>query len=253
MSYAKLKVSGSEPLIVTPNHPVYARRKQYDSKKTITLGEPEWVPACQLTSEHLVAYRIDTPSLPEEFITEAEAWAVGRWLADGSVDLTKSNPRLFFSIGKGKEELAREMLNRLPYEIYENKPHPTATNFCFTSHQFYALIKDAGIGAGNKKLPSYVFHLPFCLQKALLDGYISGDGYIRTRNGIKEVSASTVSRELAYGIARLFRNVYHCAASISIGHLRTGNIQGRKINPNYQCYTVYAYPNGKYQRGQFCC
>ena len=38
----------------------------------------------------------------------------------------------------------------LPYAVYENKPHATATNFCFTSKEFYSLIADAGIGAGNK-------------------------------------------------------------------------------------------------------
>ena len=69
------------------------------------------------TKNHLIGYRIDIPSLPDDFISEAEAWAVGRWIADGSVDLKKSNPRMFFSIGKGKEETARMMLKKLPYTV----------------------------------------------------------------------------------------------------------------------------------------
>jgi len=241
----KLNVKGSEDLVVTPSHPFYARKKIRYGKSICGFSEPEWIPAEKLTSNHLIAYGIDRPSLPDDFMTEAEAWAVGRWLADGSVDLKKSNPRMFFSIGIGKEELAREMLNRLPYVVYENKPHPTATNFCFTSHQFYAFIADAGIGAGNKKVPSYVFQLPIRLQKAVLDGYISGDGYIRVRNGITELSASTISRELTYGIARLIRNVYNVAATINIVRPKVGNIDGRDIIPTHIVFQIYAFPGAQ--------
>ena len=234
----KLNVCGGESLVVTPNHPILAIRKEYKGKSVIGHTYPEWFPAERLTDKHLIGYRLDKPSLPDDFMTESEAWAVGRWIADGSVDLTKSNPRMFFSIGIGKEENARKHLYRLPYDIHENKPHPTATNFCFTSHEFYALISDAGIGAGNKKIPSYVFQLPFSLQKAVLEGYISGDGYIRHRGNCTELAASTASKELAYGIARLIRNVYRTASNISVRHIRDGNIDGRTLNANYPSYSI---------------
>ena len=160
-----------------------------------------------------------------------------------SVDLKKSNPRMFFSVGEGKEELARDMLGRLPYNIYENKPHPTATNFCFTSKEFYSLIAEAGIGAANKRVPPYAFQMPFNLQKALLDGYISGDGYIRKRGRGRELSCCTSSRELSYGIARLIRNVYRVPVGVSTGKQGVGCINGREIRPNYLAYTLYAYPD----------
>ncbi|MDO5456586.1 MAG: DNA cytosine methyltransferase, partial [Eubacteriales bacterium] len=246
----RLRVQGSEEIIVTPNHPFYAMRKIRGKKRNGILGlsGPEWVPAGELTKDHLVAFCMDHPTLPEDFISEAEAWAVGRWIADGSVDLTKSNPRMFFSIGIGKEELAREMLGRLPYAIYENKPHPTATNFCFTSKEFYALIADAGKGAGNKRVPPYVFQLPMNLQKAVLDGYVSGDGHIRVRDCGRELCAATASRELAYGVARLIRNVYHVAAGLSVRDIKCGNIQGREIVANYPSYQVTAYLDSKSQQ-----
>ena len=248
----RIRFQGSEDLIVTPNHPVYAVRKIRGKKREGILGltGPEWIPAGDLTIDHLVAYGLDQPSLPDDFISEAEAWAVGRWTADGSVDLKKSNPRMFFSIGIGKEELAREKLGRLPYAIYENKPHPTATNFCFTSKEFYALIADAGRGAGNKRVPPYVFQLPINLQKEVLEGYISGDGYIRERDHGRELCAGTASRELAYGIARLIRNVYHVAAGISVQKAKGGNIQGREIVPNYPIYQVFASLDSKSRKTQ---
>lgn len=38
----------------------------------------------------MIGYVLDTPDEKfSDFITEAEAWAIGRWLADGSVDLKK--------------------------------------------------------------------------------------------------------------------------------------------------------------------
>ncbi len=236
----KLRVSGSEDTLVTPNHPFLAVKKIYSGKKIVGITEPEWIPTEKLTDKHLIGYRIDKPVLPENFITKYEAWAVGRWIADGSVDLKKSNPRMFFSIGIGKEADARENLNMLPYTVYENKPHPTATNFCFTSHEFYALISDAGTGAGNKRVPPYVFQLPFSLQKAVLNGYLSGDGYIRQRGNCIELSASTASRELAYGISRLIRNVYRVAANISVRTIKPGRINGRELRVNYPCYTIEA-------------
>jgi site-specific DNA-cytosine methylase/intein/homing endonuclease len=236
----KLKVGGSEELLVTPNHPFLTIKKKYSGASIVGLTSPEWTPACELTNKHLVGYRIDTPTLPENFMTEDEAWAVGRWIADGSVDLKKSNPRMFFSIGIGKEAEARKHLGNLPYAMYENKPHSTATNFCFTSHEFYAFIADAGKGAGNKKVPAYVFQLPFRLQRAALEGYISGDGYVRQRGNQIEASAVTASRELAYGIARLIRNVYRVAASISVTRPKAGNINGRELKVNYPSYIIYA-------------
>ena len=137
------------------------------------------------------------------------------------------------------------MLEKLPYTVYENKPHPTATNFCFTSHEFYTLIADAGRGAGNKRIPSFVFQLPFTLQKIVLEGYLSGDGYIRSRNKGTELAASTASRELAYGISRLIRNVYKTAVNISVSQPKESIIEGRVLHPNYPTYSIYATLNGK--------
>jgi len=244
----KVKVSGSEDILVTRNHPFLAIQKIYSGKSIVGTTKPEWVSAEQLTNQHLIGYRIDTPTLPENFMTEAEAWAVGRWLADGSVDLTKSNPRMFFSIGVGKENDARAHLSRLPYDIHENVPHPMATNFCFTSHEFYAFISDAGIGAGNKKVPSYVFQLPIRLQKNVLEGYLSGDGYLRTRRKNVELAASTASRELAYGISRLIRNVYRSATNISVREPKTKQICGREIHANYPVYCINASLSNKVTR-----
>ena len=235
----KVHVSGGEDIVCTENHPFYVREKIYTGNIR-SISEPKWVCAGELTKNHLVAYRLDEPSLPENFISKEEAWALGRYIADGSVDLKKNTPRIFISVGDYKIDEAREHLYKLPYDIYENKPHSTATNFVFSSSQFYSLVSKVGIGAGNKQIPPFVFELPISLQKEVLNGYCCGDGYIRNRGNTKELTASTASRVLAYGVARLIRNVYHIAANISVYPPKNGCINGRILKANYPNYVINA-------------
>ena len=239
----KVRVSGGEDLTVTPNHPFYVREKVYtnnNTKQGRVITDPKWIRADELTPNLLVGYLIDKPTLPDDFISRDEAWAIGRWIADGSVDLSKSNPRIFISCGVKKAELMRERLSMLKYDIHENHPHPTAINFAFTSSDFYALISQVGCGAGNKKIPQYVFELPRDLQREVLQGYIDGDGHVRQRGKCIEVVANTASRELAYGVARLIRDVYGVAANITRREAKDGKIGNREIHANYPSYAVTA-------------
>ena len=237
----KVKVSGGEDLTVTPNHPFYVREKIYvNAAKKRIFSEPTWIRADELTKNHLVGYLIDKPTLPDDFISSDEAWAIGRWIADGSVDLSKSSQRIFISCGLKKADATRKRLNMLKYNIHENHPHPTAINFAFTSNDFYALISQVGCGAGNKKIPQYVFELPRDLQREVLQGYIDGDGYVRQRGKCIELTANTASRELAYGVARLIRDVYGVAANITRREAKDGKIGDRVIHANYPSYAVTA-------------
>lgn len=249
-----LKISGGEDLTVTENHPFYARLKHYTNSNSYNgriVDPPKWTKAGELTENHLIGYRLDTPNLPDNFITEDEAWAIGRWLADGSLDLKRGNPRIFISAGNNKIDDTREHLNKLPYNIHENRVHATAINFTFTSREFYSLISDANTGAGYKRVPNYVFSLPHNLQKVVLDGYISGDGYIRNRGNGIELSASTASRELAYGIARLIRNSYHVSANISRKEPKNSCIDGREIKANFPSYQITASITNKVSQSIF--
>jgi len=239
----RLNVSGAEDIICTPNHPLYVIEKEYadvERKWGRSFTEPRWEAAGNLNNRCMVAYKLDVPTLPENFITEDEAWALGRYIADGSVDLNRGTPRIFISVGNAKLDEAREHLHRLPYEIHENAPHATVTNMVFTSQEFYNLVASVGKGAGNKCVPPFVFDLPTALQRCVLEGYISGDGYIRKRGKGTELCCSTASRELAYGVARMIRNVYQVGANISVNKPKDGTIEGRAIKANYPCYCVTA-------------
>lgn len=248
----RLKVSGAEDIICTPNHPLYIMEKVYANagkKQGRSFTEPRWEAAGNLNDRCMVAYKLDEPTLPDNFITPDEAWALGRYMADGSVDLNRGTPRIFISVGNAKLEEAREHLHRLPYQIHENAPHATATNMVFSSQEFYNLVSGVGKGAGNKRVPPFVFDLPFSLQKCVLNGYISGDGYIRERGKCRELCCVTASRELAYGIARMIRNVYRVGANISVRKPKDGRMGGRIIKANYPCYCVTAALTNKNNTG----
>ena len=87
------------------------------------------------------------------------------------------------------------------------------------------------------------------MQKCVLNGYISGDGYIRERGKCRELCCVTASRELAYGIARMIRNVYRVGANISVRKPKDGRMGGRIIKANYPCYCVTAALTNKNSTG----
>lgn len=234
----KVTAMGAETLVVTPNHPFYARvdlhNKKNPSKREFTA--PEWTPAGNLTLNHYIGYRVDEEGT--QSIGMENAYAVGRWLADGSVAIRSSKThtgrrggqkaRIFISTGlKKRGKLAKE-LSRLAYRINESTIGDYAINFTFTSDAFFELIKDCGKGARNKKVPQYAYSLIKEEQEELLRGYLDGDGHMHRAN---EMTYSSSSKELAMGIARLVRNVYH--RGVSIRFVKGGGkveICGRMVN-----------------------
>ena len=247
----ELKARGAFSTKVTANHPFYVRVKTHKGPIPI-ISEPMWVPAKNLTKDHMVGYRLDVPDLPEDFISEIDAWILGRWLADGSVDLKKSNPRIFISVGEKKVEDVRKKLSESSYGIHENRVHSTAVNFTFTSYEFYGYIAEAGIGASNKRVPGFVFRLPYHLQKCVLDGYISGDGSMSKNTcGSYRVNAGSSSRELMTGIARLVRNIYHIPVSFYVGMPKNPTIDGRSLTVNHPVYSIEYTIDAKYTTAYF--
>ena len=233
----KLQVCGAETITVTPRHPFWVKQKE-ESKA----GLASWKCAEELRRGDWIAYRTD--GFGEKTIGKPFAYAVGRWLADGSIVQRDSHHngsrggqryRIFISTGYKKFSLLKEELSKLPYIISENKMKH-AVNFTFSSDYFAKLIESCGKGALNKRLPEYVFQLPFEEQKELLRGYLDGDGYLRRKN---EVSCCTASRHLAYGLARLVRNVYHVGCGISYSPPRKCVVIENRIVKSRGAYNCY--------------
>ena len=80
---------------------------------------------------------------------------------------------------------------------------------------FQDFCKEFGNGALNKCIPSWIIDLPKNKLQAFFNGYISGDGHIRERSGVKQIMFSTVSETLFLGMqqiaAKLFGSLFTCS------------------------------------------
>lgn len=238
---------GTEPLTVTPNHPFWVRHGLHTQPRSFSA--PSWVSAGEIKRNDWIAYKTD--GYGDLSIGLPFAYAVGRWLADGSiVDRGKAYNgskggqrfRIFISTGYKKYDSLKAELSKLPYNICENKMKH-AINFTFTSNEFAEIISSCGKGAKNKKLPSWIFELTYQEQKEVLRGYIDGDGYMRREN---QVTFTTISKHLAYGMARLIRNVYHVGCSIVAKKAKENMvIEGRKVNAQKSYNGYFCIPCGK--------
>ena len=247
-----LRVMGADAIAVTPNHPFYARTKANGK-----FSAPEWMPAGLLAGDCYIAYRIDEPGTKS--IGLANAYAVGRWLADGSVALRDERThngscggqraRIFISTGWKKHDSLAKELARLPFSVGESKVKDYAVNFTFTSDAFYSLIRDCGKGARNKVVPEYVYSLVPEEQKELLRGYLDGDGCVHRRT---EMTYSSSSRALAMGIARLVRNVYRRGVSMRfVKGAGTIEIDGRTVKAHDSWSCSFSPCEKKNKNGSF--
>ena len=238
----KVHFSGGEDLIVTPNHPFYARKKVDKIKKgkrVITYTDPEWIPAIELTNKHMLASVLDIPTMDVKLDADT-LWLVGRYIALGSVSTNRSNPRIYLSYGRCGFEKTKEILSKTAYKFYENKSYKNS-RYTFTSADFYFYIKNAGSGVGNKRIPSYIFELPLPLQKCVLDGFLSSNKDFS--EGKPTITITTASRLLAHSLVQLIKNVYETSANIVVIDKDKLNsqdkvIQGHKITHNHSSYKV---------------
>jgi intein/homing endonuclease len=128
---------------------------------------------------------------------------LGYYLADGFCSSVVN-----FAFGKKKTQHSRDLIEalkklKIPYSVLPSKaPGVTAGS------KVLALVLERLVGTGSheKRIPGFVFNAPEEFQKALIKAYWKTDGRIRIRgkNSLMCV-ATTVSRELAYGLQYLLK------------------------------------------------
>lgn len=224
-STVSVNAQGVPALTLTPTHKVWAKQVgpvNYPRTKAVKT-EPDWVEAVNLNHcyVNLKLPEVETPSETSDLIW----WIVGRWIADGHIDLRNV---AHISCGSHKME---ELLNTIG-DIAGNArcPGPTCFQVPLKDRDFRIrnIIKHCGNLAHNKKLPAEAFSLPKELAASLLAGYLSGDGYYLAERNRWYVSS--VSRELLLGLKFLVQRVYGCVASIHKARgPRTKEIQGRVV------------------------
>jgi pyruvate formate lyase activating enzyme len=97
-----------------------------------------------------------------------------------------------------------------------------------------------GTGASGKQVPAQLLDAPLDVARAFLDAYVSGDGH-RYRSG--KVSVTTVSHQLAHGVATLALKLGFLPSLYRKQFDGSGLIQGRTVQRQPSQYCVVWYEN----------
>ncbi len=224
-----IECSGFKDTITTENHPFYCVSVNNKVK-----SEPYWKSASKLTNSDYIGMAINKNSYNKLSLTNSECWLLGRYIADGHIDVQKRsgrinsyNSKIILSIGSNKVDSVKEILVDFNPTIHY---HNTNTfRFIITSKRLTDIIQNYNFGrySYNKEVPSIIQDLPKDKLKLFLDGYESGDGY--ESNDL--VTCSTVSENLCFGIAICAYKVYGSIVGYSfIKKPKTTVIEGRTVN-----------------------
>ena len=257
-----VKVMGAPEFVTTVEHPFYVRikgrtwnndRRSYDR----TWSAPEWVPAGDLTPDHFVGFQIDARDESVPTLGTGLAHLIGRWLGDGWTRTAKRTSPIIGRRGsrvnsrwhqvyiccahQEADELA-EVIRRAGFKPKVSESARTVTKFRINSRALAALLSEFGGGAAGKRVPGWVYRLSREDQAALWAGWRDSDGYI-AENGTQKVT--TVSEELAHGMARVARNAFHRAVSVHHSPMpSTCVIESRTVNQRDQ-YQVVLPPSNR--------
>lgn len=258
-----LRGHGHPDFRVSPEHPIYARRRdlRWDNgirRDLPAYGKPEWAPASTLgPGTYRYQYEdgrragltggwywatprafpaMDVPPIGGRShpIDPALMWLAGRYLGDGWTRITKQRAELVITCGKHEADRLRRLLDRWPRKgaraaagemAWHERDTTTAYQFA-TDHRGLVewLREHFGHRAEAKGLPAWALGMAEDLRLALLEGYLSADGCLVGNR----VDCTTVSKALAFGLKAL---------AVSLGHVptvytgkNTAVIAGRAVN-----------------------
>lgn len=256
----ELKVQGSPTTLITEEHPVYVREmfRTYNTengKRTNrrNWSEPKWIEAKDLKEGvHFVGMSENNNASNPRNITKEEAWLIGRYVADGYIRNNKRNGRensynnqVIYCIGKSKLSEFKQNVRGYYVGISEDS---TVYKGRIINERLTELCLEAGRGSENKRVPGYILDLPNDLLETFLEGYLSGDGCV-----IKGVyQATSVSRQLTYGLGQVVQKLYKTPYSITYTKRpKTTVIEGRTVNQRDTWMIRFRKENRKQQDGVY--
>ncbi|MBQ2397781.1 MAG: PHP domain-containing protein [Bacteroidales bacterium] len=253
-----LKVMGSELIEVTNNHPFLIRKHvgrmytkkgdKYTSIRKFT--EPYWEQVENLVKGDFIGQPVNNKSvLPSgnlDFDNEDFWWIVGRYIGDG---WTRIQPKglnhgqsyhTFICCNKNNEE-DKEIEDKLRHLFHYTKTIEKSTyRFDISSKSLYSFLQEFGKYAYGKHLTDTIINLPVDKLKKFLEGYFSADGY-KLKNRTQQ-SATSISRNLIYGIQQCVHKVYKIPTTIV--HCKKENMlnsilaDGREIKHKHDIYIL---------------
>lgn len=177
---------------------------------------------------------------------------LGYYCAEGSIVADKERPNSFnisFSFSKQETALANRVVELLQicFGVAARLVNRQTTMAVSVRKSSLAVLFKiiAGERSTKKRVPEMFFHAPQEVVKAFLNAYVQGDGH-RLENG--KVSSTTVSKDLAYGIAWLALKCGYFPSIYDAPMTEMGTIQGRSVRRAPHQYTVVWYENSSVQR-----
>lgn len=182
-------------------------------------------------------------------LTEEFARLLGYYCAEGCVVPSKGrvhSGNVVLAFGKHETELMKDAASLLE-AVFGTRPSITrrVTSLGVSVSKASVAAVFEALAGGNsraKHVPTPLFEAPRQVVQAFLDGYVAGDGY-RAPNG--SITISTVSEELAWGVAWLVKKLGHIPAFHQYRNYAKRTLLGRSIKQAGETFVVRWYPDGQ--------
>ena len=240
-------VSPFNSFIITPNHPVFAVKREWMKKsrkanslckwlkvdrKELFSAEPVWIDACDISEgDYLIfvppAYSADIPYLTEDLMK-----LFGYYLAEGYIGANSSVVAFAFNRNeKGNIRELKTLISRITGKKPTVRIRKNVAEVYICSRKLVRLLKRyCGSLARNKKISEEIIGLPSKKQLKLFLTYFKGDGnkYTRRPGNSETYRSTTVSKHLAIQIQQILaRNGIF--ASIRKSSRKSHLIENREI------------------------
>lgn len=242
-----IDAGGVSGLTVTPDHKLWTRTcdlLKSHFKQQAMQSNPQWIEAKDLKNQYV---NFQLPPTEESELTESEWWIVGRWLADGHLATgTTGRTSLHISVGSHKIEEFMQFAGNRAGTTHQTGNTCVQVRIKDPDRKLRKILDGCGKKAYEKQIPPSAFRLPREQAKALLDGFLSGDGhYLRKR---KRWTSSSTSKKLLLGVQALVLRVYGVTSALYRGKPdRQTIIQGRVVNCHQEW--ILSFQSHGYQFG----
>ena len=252
-----------ESLTTTFEHPFWAKRriKAKARKYKNRFDEAKWIEAGNLKAGDLIGQRVLIGDI--EYKDENFWYLVGRFLGDGWIldgkrksnipqgkrgsRINSFNHKVVICCNKSERLVLKNIIENAGYSATISEER-TVCKFIISNKELAEFMMQFGRYAHGKKLPGMCFMLKENLKIKLFEGWLSADGYSKG----DFLKVTTVSHELARGMAKIATDVYKVPVSVSKKTTnRTLVIEGRRVNerPQYCVSVNKSSRSGFYEDG----
>lgn len=240
-----IHAQGVPGVVTTEEHPFFARHRTMkwspEVKQNVRVfGDPAWVEAGKLSNDYYLGQVL--PEVRDDDRSEAFWFMIGRYLADGWIVDSKrtstvepghrgsrinSYKHAIVICANDTKSPALEAAIREAGFTPSMSRERTVNKFTFYSAELVEFLRAFGRYAHGKRIPNFALALPQNKAKALLDGYMAGDGHQFALG----CTVNTVSKALALGMALVAQRAYGVVATVRRNKMPpTTVIEGRTVN-----------------------